>query len=247
MLRSRKVLYVLILFILPIFSCNKIKEIIADTLSPEIKISQEFEFVFNEYAVKRIKEEAVRLNYDTTGLNIDNLPAPVYLALKQFIKLDTVGVGSFEINQFVYNYDYALTDLDTSIKNNPGNILNFTRANIVSAKVDSTSLYLLGSSPVNQEDFKIVRIEASNKNLQVPVPVVNRTSGFVYVPVNGSSGYANLLRLPVINPEAQYKQYMIPPNDTIKYTFSVELNRAIKFSLDDKYKLAFNYKLVFKK
>lgn len=247
MLHSRKVLYVLIFFILPIFSCNKIKEIIADTLSPEIKISQEFEFVFKEYAEKRIKELALQFSYDTTGLNVDNLPAPVYLALKQNFKLDTVGVGSFEINQFVYDYDYALTDLDTSIKNNPGNILNFTRANIVSAKVDSTSLYLLGSSPVNQEDFKIVRIEASNKNLQVPVPVVNRTSGFVYVPVNGSSGYANLLRLPVINPEAQYKQYMIPPNDTIKYRFSVELNRTIKFSLDDKYKLAFNYKLVFKK
>ena len=225
---------------MPILSCNKVKDIISETLSPEIKINQEFEFVFKEYA----KQIAKQYGIDTTNINIDNLPPIVFNPLLPF-KLDTIGIDSFEIDRVQYEYKYALTDFDSTLRINPGNVLDYKRANISSAKVDSARLYLLPSSPIKQEDFKLVKIDASNSNVQ-PLAIVNANSGFLYESLP-DFGYSNLMRLPVINPNEEYRQYMIPPNDTIKYTFYVEFKNPIKFALDDKYKLAFNYKLVFKK
>jgi len=239
---SRSVLYLFLFFLFPFFSCKKVQDVITQTFSPEIKINQEFEFIFKEYAKQRLKE----YNIDTTGINIDNLPANVYFALQQFIKLDTVGIDSFEIDQLDYIYKYALADLDSNLSNNPVNVLKFKRSDISSAKVDSSRLYLLPTSPLKQEDFKLVRISASNNSIPSPLSIVNANSGFVFQ--RESTGeYANLMRLPVINPDQQFSQYMIPPNDSINYIFRIEFNKPIKFSLNDKYKLAFNYKFVFRK
>ena len=88
---SRSVLYLFLFFLFPFFSCKKVQDVITQTFSPEIKINQEFEFIFKEYAKQRLKE----YNIDTTGINIDNLPANVYFALQQFIKLDI-------LNKFIY-------------------------------------------------------------------------------------------------------------------------------------------------
>lgn len=238
---SRIFLYLSLFFFLPIFSCNKVEEIISETLSPEIKIGQEFEFVFKEYA----KQEAHKNGFDTTNLNIDNLDPVLYFALLSFVQLDTVGLDSFVIDRVKYEYKYALTDLDKSLSENPGNVLKFSRGDISSAKVDSARLYLLPASPLKKEDFKNIKIDASNTNASMAI--VNANSGFNLESVQEQGGYANMMRLPVINQNEEYRQYMIPPNDSIRYTFYVEFKNPIKFALDDKYKLAFNYKLVFKK
>jgi hypothetical protein len=243
MLLSRKFLYLSFLFLLPVFSCNKVKEILAETLSPEIKIGQEFEFVFKEYAKQKAKE--FKPDFDTANLNIDNLPPELYIPLQQFVNLDTIGLDSFEIDRVEYVYKYALTDLDINLRNNPGNVLNFTRADIHSAKVDSARLYMRELSPINQQDFNNVRIDASNKNVP-PLSIVNASSGFNFESVQ-EGDYRKMMRLPVINPNEEYRQYMIPPNDSVTYTFKVQFKNPIKFALDDKYKLAFNYKFVFKK
>jgi hypothetical protein len=238
---SRIFLYLSLFFFLSIFSCKKVEEIISETLSPEIKIGQEFEFVFKEYA----KQEAYKYGFDTANLDIDDLDPTLYYALKEFVQLDTVGLDSFVIDRVNYEYKYALTDLDKSLSENPGNVLKFERKDISSAKVDSARLNLRQLSPINQQDFKYVKIDASNQNVP-PIAIVNATSGFNFEPVEEGE-YANMMRLPVINPNEEYRQYMIPPNDSIRYTFYVEFKNPIKFALDDKYKLAFNYKLVFKK
>jgi hypothetical protein len=238
----RKFLYLVVIFLLPFFSCKKVKELISDALSPEVKISQEFEFIFKEYA----KQEAHKYGFDTTNLNIDNLPPSLYSVLQGLVQLDTVGIDSFVIDRLAYVYNYALADLDQNLSENPANVLKFGRKDIFSAKVDSARLYLLPTSPINQQDFKNIKIDASNKNIQQPLTIVNTNTGFKYEPVQ-ERGYANMMRLPVINPNEEYRQYLVPPNDSVRYTFNVEFNKPIKFALDDRYKLAFNYKIVFKK
>lgn len=241
MQQLRKFSYLTLFLLLPFFSCKKVQEIITQNLSPEIKINQEFEFVFKEYA----KQIAKQYGFDTTGINVDNLPSYIF-SLPLPFTLDTVGIDSFEISQLDYVYKYALTDLDSNIQNNPGNVLSFSRANISSAKVDSARLYLLSSSPIKEQDFSRIVISATNNSIPSPVKLVDATSGFLFQSVSGEA-YTNMMRLPVINPEQQYSQYMIPPNDSIQYIFKVVFKNPIKFALDDKYKLAFNYKFIFKK
>lgn len=211
--------------------------------SQMITIGQEFEFVFMDY-VKQIVYDIGIIDTSNFDIKIDNLPSPIYSFLQSTYKLDTVGVGSFEIDRIEYVYNYTLTDFDVKLFNHPDNILGFTRSNISSSKIDSTRLYFLPNSPLTPQDFKNVKIDASNQNVQ-PLGIVNMSVGFNFEPVLEQGGYTNMLLLPVINPNAEYRQYMIPPNDSVTYTFKVVFKNPIKFALDDKLKLSFKNKLTF--